>query len=104
MPFGWLHDPLVAIAKLGTVAFFSRIHIEGIDEVPPEGDGPFLALANHWNSAVDVSLSPRSCYLARASLAGGRLGSSRVAGRRTSPCRPRGSRTGEGVDSAHGHS
>lgn len=55
MPFGWLHDPLVAIAKLGTVAFFSRIHIEGADEVPQEGDGPFLALANHWNSAVDVS-------------------------------------------------
>jgi len=55
VPFGWLHDPLVAIAKLGTVAFFSRIHIEGIDEVPREGEGPFLALANHWNSAVDVS-------------------------------------------------
>lgn len=56
VPFGFLHAPLVAIAKVGTVAFFSRIHIDGEDEVPRQEDGqPILALANHWNSAVDVS-------------------------------------------------
>lgn len=55
MPFGTTHYSLRALAKGATQAFFSRVLIEGQEEVPDEG--PVIAAANHWNAAVDVSRS-----------------------------------------------
>ena len=53
MPFGTTHYSLRALAKGATQAFFSRVLVEGQEEVPDEG--PVIACANHWNAAVDVS-------------------------------------------------
>jgi len=54
MPFGATHSSLRSLAQYATQSFFSRIHIDGEEHVPLEG--PVIALANHHNSAVDVSL------------------------------------------------
>ncbi|KAI5480683.1 glycerol-3-phosphate-acyltransferase [Pseudohyphozyma bogoriensis] len=54
-----LHNALRGLAQTATSAFFSRILVEGADEVP--GDGvPVIAVANHWSSAVDPAVL--SCF------------------------------------------
>lgn len=54
MPFGYTHTSLRALAKWATQSFFARIHVDGGDEHVPK-DGPVIVVANHHNSAVDVS-------------------------------------------------
>ncbi|KAM0753442.1 hypothetical protein T439DRAFT_322346 [Meredithblackwellia eburnea MCA 4105] len=58
MPFGPTHPSLRALAKAATQAFFSRVLVEGHDEVPSEG--PVIVVANHWNAAVDPAML--SCW------------------------------------------
>lgn len=60
MPFGSAHYSLRALAQAAAQSFFSRIQVEGQEEVPREG--PLIAVSNHWNAAADVSLpSPLPC-------------------------------------------
>lgn len=60
MPFGPTHTTIRLLATYATQSFFSRIQVDGAEHVPKEEEGPILAVANHWNSAVDPAVM--SCY------------------------------------------
>lgn len=45
MPFGTTHTGLRALAKYATQSFFSRIQVDGAENVPADGEGPLLAVA-----------------------------------------------------------
>jgi glycerol-3-phosphate O-acyltransferase/dihydroxyacetone phosphate acyltransferase len=65
MPFGPTHTTIRLLATYATQSFFSRIQVDGAEHVPKEEEGPILAVANHWNSAVDreyCGLSQEFCW------------------------------------------
>lgn len=55
MPFGPTHTLIRSLATAALGSFYCKIQVEGSEFIPKEEEGPVLVLANHWNSAVDVS-------------------------------------------------
>lgn len=55
MPFGPTYTIIKSLASAALGTFFAKVQVEGSQFLPKEDEGPVLVLANHWNSAVDVS-------------------------------------------------